>query len=537
MSEQETAEGPQKISLGEKARQRIAALVDGNGMKGTDVRIEQIEESVYALPGILEIELKPQRATHEIPGKKPDMDCKIVGSETELETALKHAHDRILQDPEQDAILLEKIREDEGHGWGLDGVKFKIPEFDHAYGIVKQCLKCRGSGKVGCAACQGQGRVSCNKCQATGIVICKFCKKTGQIENPTTNEKQVCHHCQGRGHSICTTCQGQKSVPCGKCSGSGKENCKTCAATGSLTHITALQFEALTTFTLPEENFPPNVLAAVKAIGVREVATRKHARIKRIKPEEMKKYDEPKDGKQRLYLQAFLPYADVVFSLDTRKLPAVIVGFRATVLKAGRFMDILLKPGIEHLKHAAQGHGNAGYLIGKAGKYRALKNVLLNTSGHAEKKVTDTLLKQYPIGLSKKYARAAVHFSNQALRRVTRTARYTGLGLAITLAAGVSWAYFFTGARGQALAALPDPRLEPALDLLILAALCGAGVYLVKLMALRALKSVLPRKGKTALPDAGTSGYYALFGIPLMFLAAAFLAPDQPGWIQRLLVH
>ena len=124
--------------------------------------------------------------------------------------------------------------------------------------VLRNCVRCDGSGSVACRQCNGRGNTTCQQCGGRGNIqsqqsaACSTCGGTG-------NKSVNCWQCKGAGYwtqqwqQTCSACSGRRTigqvgyrgvriqVPCVACSGNGsktvtKQNqCGTCRGSGKET--------------------------------------------------------------------------------------------------------------------------------------------------------------------------------------------------------------------------------------------------------------------------------------------------------------
>lgn len=148
--------------------------------------------------------------------------------------------------------------------------------------VVRDCIKCSGTGTVTCPTCGGKGTVACPKCGGSGSTPCNVCGGRGSNQctachgsgtiqksreeryilsdtnwdgtkksSPTYGYRTIyttvsCSSCNGRGKNDCNACDGTGKrtctacdngrVTCSQCNGNKKVTCDTCMGHGRLVH-------------------------------------------------------------------------------------------------------------------------------------------------------------------------------------------------------------------------------------------------------------------------------------------------------------
>ena len=189
-------------------------------------------------------------------------------------------------------------------------------------------------------------------------------------------------------------------------------------------------------------------------------------------------------------------------------------------------MDTLIKPGINALFALTKNSKEPQTLIDKACKYRILQQILSNITKQSKNVITKKIIEEYPEILSKKYAKASVKYADMALLTLGKSMRIKGLLIGTVLSYGLSLLYYVGPVKAQVMQILIQKNLTQY-TFLIEALVWFLGyittIYMIKIMASYTLRKFLPNinKGKiTALPAAGTEGFYALGTTLLTFFAA-----------------
>ena len=232
-----------------------------------------------------------------------------------------------------------------------------------------------------------------------------------------------------------------------------------------------------------------------------------------------------------------LPYSDTAFSIDSVEYPAFVMGFQGKVIDIDYFLDPLIKKGIIALKKITEGPMATDALIEKATSYRIIRNVLSQCNHKSKKFILRKLLHDYPLGLSEKYAKAAIVNADLALKKITQKPRYIGLGVNAGLTAIVSYLWLFQNIRGKILANIPEAmtHLSPLADFVPLLLIFILGQIMIKEFANKVLKKVSPEDGEVQLKMPKSNFFTILSGaiIVMIFIIIASIAPIKPDWLLK----
>jgi hypothetical protein len=164
-------------------------------------------------------------------------------------------------------------------------------------------------------------------------------------------------------------------------------------------------------------------------------------------------------------------------------------------------------------------------------KDRLVREALRTSAGHTKKRVYQDILKEYPLIVSDKYARAAATHAAGALAALNARPRRTGLALGAVLAGGLFALYWL--ALPELRARAPQPLLA---DIGVLCAGWGVAVLAVRLMVARGLQKILPpdmMAGGKAPVSAGVYAVYAGIIAAALWAGGAFAAKAE--WLMALL--
>lgn len=335
---------------------------------------------------------------------------------------------------------------------------------------------------------------------------------------------------------MCTSCSGRREIPCPACAGAGRSGCLDCQQSGYWTHIIEASYEAVFTFELERQKIPPDILAILDKIGIRNLAIQEHAEFFRLPPY-------PQEKSLIVPLTALLPVAAVEFSIEGRFYPAVVAGLTGRIIEIEPVLDTIIKPGINALFKISKGPMAIEPLIGMARKYRILRDVFSGLIHTSKKEVYRRLVADYPAVLSEKYARASIKYADLAILKLGRAPRMKGLFLGTALSAAMAALYYFSPLRRVALTALEKGNLGKHIllaDIFIWVAGYILTLLMIKILAAHSLRRWSPNpeeKNKKGLPAAGDAGLLGLFTTFAVWIALAATAPAdaRPEWVGVLL--
>jgi hypothetical protein len=515
----------------QRAAETLGRLVDGNGLKADQVRLARHETLVHQVPGFVQVELKPGVTSRQLKGNVPA--GKVLGAKGDVMGEAAGLVRDFVNDRNIQEQVLQDVRADAGQGFGMDPFKIALPATAREFCVVETCLKCNGAQFCACQRCGAQGQVSCPNCGGEGYQPCQQCSGSGVYMRGGT-ERVPCQRCAGQGRMQCVTCQGQRQTRCTLCAGQGRIGCTECDQSGYWTNMLQLTFQAEGQFGLDRQQVPKEVLDVIDALGVRNLATKNLAEVFRAGID-------ARDKLITIPLIAFLPIAQAEFSIEGKAYPATVAGLTGRILAIPPVLDAAIKPGISALVKLSKGPMAAQALIDAACRYRIIRQALAGLARGSKRQVYQQIVKEYPVGLSDKYAKALVKYAGAALLAIGRAPRMKGLAIGCAGAAALSAAWFLSPLRAGAATGMAQAghlRAMPAADVMIWLAGYAAALLAVKLAAAGALKKLLPENVKTegrGLPAAGQQGWQALGVTLAIWLALAFTAPARPEWIAALL--
>ena len=515
----------------QRAAEALGRMVDGNGLKADQVRLARHETLVHQVPGYIHVELKPDIVSKQYKGNVPQ--GKVLGQkEGVFQEAAGLVRD-FVRDQNVIMQVLQEIKKDEGKGFGMDHFTVPLPATAKLFSVVEKCLKCMGNRSNPCQRCNAQGQMPCQNCQAQGFTQCPQCFGSGQVQQAGGN-RAPCNRCNAQGRIQCLTCNGQRTLRCTMCAGQGRVDCTECDRSGFWTNVYQLSFHADGDFMLDRQPIPPDVLSVIDHLGVRNLATKGLAQIFRVGVES-------KEKDITFPYLAFLPIAKADFTIEGKPYPAMIAGLPGRILEIPPLLDTSIKPGINALYKLSKGPMAAQALVEQACKFRLIRQVLTGLTKGTKKQVYQMLTKEYPVGLSEKYAKATIRYADQAVLAIGKGPRLKGLIGGSIAAAVLSAAYYLGPIRQQLLPAMiqsghKSHMILPDLVILVLGYLVT--LFTIKYLAAGALKKLLPEELQSdarGLPSAGEQGLMAIGTTFVPWFALAFLAATPPDWVQAII--
>jgi hypothetical protein len=179
-------------------------------------------------------------------------------------------------------------------------------------------------------------------------------------------------------------------------------------------------------------------------------------------------------------------------------------------------------------------------LVEQACKYRVIRQVLSGLTKQSKKGVYQDLSKEYPVGLSEKYAKALIRYADQAVLAMGKGPRMKGMIAGCAGAVVLYAAYYFGGIRQGLLPEMIQSGHKSHMilpDLVIWALGYSVTILAIKMLAAGALKKLLPEEIQTeerGLPSAGEQGWMALGITFVAWFVLAFLAAPPPDWIEAI---
>jgi len=517
------------FQIGEKAADHLGRLVDGNGLKAEQVRLARHETLVHQIPGAIRVALKPDVVKSQLKGKRPH--GQVMANEAAMMGLVAGLAAEHIASADVQQEIMQHIATDPGRGWGMKHFKLPLAVTRKEYCVIDECTKCGGLAQYSCTNCAHTGAVPCKNCNAGGIAQCPVCFGEGQAQLPD-GTRGPCQRCNTTGRVTCPTCQGARQLRCTVCAGNGSIGCTECDRSGYWTHIYDMTFHAQGSFEVDRQQLPQDVQQIMDRLGVRQLATEEHAEIFRL-------HQEPTEAFLLVPYLAFLPLANVEFSLEGKVFPAGVAGLTGRIMGVDPLLDNIIKPGINALFKLSKGPLAAEALVDQACKYRVIRFALAGLARHSKRYVYGQIVKEYPLVLSDKYAKATVKYADVALLALSEGPRTKGLIVGTGVAAAISAAYFMTAAHGMVENIFQqNGKLQFAVagDIAVWLVSYLVAWLAIKVVAATALKRILPESVLTnddkGLPAAGKQGQIALLTTLLPWAAFAFFAVQKPGWVE-----
>jgi hypothetical protein len=515
----------------QRAAEALGRIVDGNGLKADQVRLARHETLVHQVPGYIHIELKPDITHKQLKGNMPV--GKVLGQKESVHQEAAGVIRDVVKDNNIINQLVQEIKKDEGKGFGMENFTVPLPAIAKEFSVIEKCLKCGGQQFYQCTRCSTTGQVPCQACQAQGYSQCNQCFGSGQYQQGG-GQRVPCTRCNATGRIQCLTCNGQRNLRCTVCNGQGRIGCTECDRSGFWTNVYRLVFHADGTFVIDRQQVPEDVLSVIDYLGVRNLATKGLAQIFRVGVQ-------TKEKDITIPYLAFLPIANAEFTVEGKPYPAKIAGLPGRILTIQPILDTSIKPGINALYKLSKGPMAAEALVEQACRFRLIRTVLTGLTKGSKKYVYQTLTKEYPVGLSDKYAKATINYADKAVLAIGKGPRLKGLIAGSAASAVLSAIYYLGPLRGQLASDMTQSGHGKHMflpDLFI----WGAGYIItlaaIKFLAAGALKKLLPgevQSEERGLPSAGEQGYMAIGTTFFAWLVLAFLAAQRPNWLDAIL--
>lgn len=517
------------FQIPEKAGRHLGLLIDGNGYKADQVRLARHDTEVHIVPGRTVFTLKPDIATRLVNGTQNH--GQVLDSKASVVAAAETQSAAYAADIDIQKQLVAEISKKKGDGFGAPPARFALTGAHKEYAVVEKCHLCAGSTHIDCRTCNAGGKAPCTGCSGQGMTQCTACYGSGQTQK-SDGSRPPCTRCNGQGRSVCMTCNGNRLLPCAVCSGQGRIQCAECAHTGYKTQLFDVKWQVDTRFEL-DETVSPEVREVIDLIGLGNIAPEEQADIHRQE-------GLVEQGKFIVPYLAHLPIAQVEFSIEGKFYPAVVAGASARIIEIDPLLDRAIKPGINALYKLAQGSIATVSLMQIACRFKILRQIMAGLSHHGKKAVYQKTIREYPLVLSDKYARAAVKYTATALSSLSDGPRWRGLVTGTVVSALLSAGYFLSPARAWVMAQMAAQgfaRHAFLPDVLLWLAGIGIAVFCIRKSAANALKTLLPQSVQTdekGLPSAGPQGWWSVVSTFVPWLAAACFARPVPEWILPL---
>lgn len=512
--------------IGDLGRQKLMDMVKGNGIDPKDVRVSDHQQNLIEMVGNLEITFQTKLKETKVKGI-PQQGEEVASTEA-VHSKIAEIKAQMIEDPVIELGIKEQIEKTPGRGWGLDGRKIAIDKEESVFYTKGPCHGCNGSTKVNCSGCSGAGSAPCGTCHGQGKTVCQQCNGARSVMTPD-GQQAPCRKCAQTGMVTCMTCAGKKQILCSSCQGAKIVACETCGQTGILSNSYFVNYHAETKFTPDYTDIPIELVDKIDKVDHKNLVKDHYAEIDNIVY-----FAETEELKLINTYHIVIPYGDMVYSLDSTEYPAFVMGFEGKILEIDYFLDPLLKPGVLALKKITEGPMATDALIEKATSYRIIRQVLRQANHKSKKFVLRKLLHDYPLGLSEKYAKAAIVNADRALKKITQKPRFIGMAISAVLTAGLSYGWLFQNMRGKMLEKIPEQQAHLA-HLIDAAPLLGIFILsqiIITFMANNVLKKVSPEEEDVDLrmPKSHFLTGVNAVSILVIFLMIASIAPTKPDW-------
>ena len=509
--------------LCEVARMKMARLMEGNVARGAEIRLQEADGGLYHFQAEVDATMKARVSESRIEGRI--VKGREVSTRADASRTIVLLEKSLAGDANVHKSLLDLLRREELDGFGLGKDKlFTLPETKTEFSMTEKCPECTGSGQRACVHCLGHGTIACSSCQGQGRQTCPACRggKTFTASDGATISCQTCH---AHGFLLCAECHGHGEMPCPKCAATKMEPCQSCSHTGWHSVIFEVVLEAFLHFTADLKKLPEVVSKAILKMGYPALVLEKEADVVFIGDAEV--------GKPlRALYDVTLPVVAARYTLSARELQVTMMGKNSRIIECDSFLDPEVKPGISALSKISKGPLALTPLLETACRFRLLREVLADLAHFSRKNTYHRLLKKYPFGLSEKYAKAAVKYGDLALKKLSVKPRIVGAALGAGVA-GVFYRLWFDPALYPGLHRLVPLYAGLALDALIVAGGVYSAFYMVRVMAARFLRRLLPltAQGRAlGLPMAGEWGVWAGFGAFAFLILVLETQRQVPFW-------
>lgn len=514
-----------------KGLKELANMMDGNGVKVDQVRLSRHDTQVHLVHAHLQIELKPDMTVSQRSGNQPS--GKAMATKDAVMQEANAQCPILIADSKIQIEIGEYIDKQTGRAFGEKPFRFKINGAHETYSVVDKCLKCNGATTNPCGTCHASGAAPCTGCVGQGTTQCSVCYGTGQQQR-ADGSRMPCTKCSGTGRGICMTCNGTKTLRCAVCNGNGRTACTECDRSGYWTHIYEANWHAEAVFELERKETLPEVVEVAELLGVQKLATEGHAEILRLVPE-------ISGDKLILPYVALLPVSQVEFSLVGKTHPAVVAGLHGKIIEIEPLLDTMTKSGVSALVKLSKGPLAAAALVASACRFKMVRQVLAGLSHHSKSHVYHKLMREYPLLVTEKYAKATIRYADMALLALAEGPRWKGLIVGSVISAVMLAGYFLSSARESLRGFMVSQKMEQhmlAIDVLLWAICCGIAVLVIKVFASKALRKILPANVQVkdrGLPAAGRQGWISMPVIFVIWLGVAFAATPRPEWLILIL--
>lgn len=310
---------------------------------------------------------------------------------------------------------------------------------------------------------------------------------------------------------------------CASCKGSPQSNCAVCGGSGESTTVLTARYTAEVSFTLWRQGADMVALDAIEKLGVKNVGVDDLGDVF-IMPLAVE------GTRLRAACVAFIPVAKIEFSLEGRFVTAVVAGKQGQIVSLDPILDKFIKPGVAALLKLSRGPLAVDSLVSMAMKYRLVRQTLQALLVYPRKSVYLQLKRDYPIGVSDKYLRAAVKYAAAAQDALMVEPRKQGLRIGALLSVLLSLIYLYT-----LRPLIADATLALLADVGTVVALSAMTMFIIKKRASQRIVAITrAAKAPAQLPPMGREGMKAPVMVALAFFIAALLVPVKPSYAQAV---
>lgn len=517
-------------TLIKKTEKRIHDQIKGNGLDSKSVSIQILRQGEGVFTARTGYNLDVKIEARSVTGKVVEGRLVPAG---QLQGEITKITQQIKAEKSTRELIESLIRKLPQHGFGADKQILDLPPTKQSLTEHQNCSGCGGRGQMQCHTCHGQTRIQCQQCFGMGDIQCLQCQGRGQTPSyHDTTKMQICTQCQGRGRSYCTQCQGQKTIPCTSCQGKGQMACTQCQGAGITSHIATIKAFAVTSAQIHLHELDPEPKRFASIVTPERLANGEHMTITLTKPPQEEEEDrawyenKPERDTSGVYYRAVMPWAAGHVLIKDRVYEIGFTGSKGAVVDCKPFMDDVLKKPRALLAEARQSR-NTAELLKEACSYRVSRETLSAVAKGQKKRAMQTLLSLYSVGLSKPAIQDMVLNGFHAIKRITRTPRYTGMAIGLVLSGYLAFLWFQYGLRDIGIN--QTANIRHLLDLSIFITATALAFLCVKIAGFISLKSVMKIIGlqQTKIPAAGMAGIYALLGSAVLW----------GGMFALLLVH
>lgn len=525
--------------LTDDARDLVRHVLKRNAPKPVIVEFTGFHGELFTLEFFERFRIETTIAEKMLHGKQ---NGEVASSPQDVRDRIKKTIASVTRNPDVKKYVRDLFGKRPDLGFGLDYHLILLDRFKKTYVIHEKCAGCNNTGKANCQACLGTGRQKCPRCQGTKEMICPTCR--GMKFTGSGTQRKPCVKCRGRGRRGCTKCQRSGGVECVNCKRSGKVSCPQCSGTGWKSQMSYLTLRAKSLFDYDRHQLPPETHPLIDSLRG-ELVTEKHLQVwfneDKIREEELNQIAKPEEF--FIPYGARLPYGPIAFTLDGEAAEGTLFGFQPSLLTMPPFLEKTALPGLRALAEAALAPRDVRGHIKESLRYRIVGDALLAAAAHNPKMASEIMHRRYPFGIRSETLEQAVAHADTALKRMTRTSRYMGLTLGLTLAGALYAAYYIGPGRTLFDELIADKILLGVIDLLLIGIGGTLTTLSIQYTALGTLHRTLGKLAKNAkghgkkkkfMPKAGTAaviGYLGGLGIYLgILMFIAFGGGTVPPW-------